>query len=89
MKPSNCTLQLVDKSVRTPRGWMDDVLIPIDKGLFLVHFVVLDMDLSHAFKQIPIILERPFLATTNAPINYRSGVMDVSVMNISVRVNIF
>ena len=27
LKPSKCTLQLADRSVRTPRGRIDDVLI--------------------------------------------------------------
>jgi len=27
LKPSNCTLQLADRSVRTPRGQIDDVLV--------------------------------------------------------------
>jgi len=89
LKPSNCALQLADRSVRTPRGQIDDILVQIDKGFFLADFVVLDTNPSHAFKQIPLILGRPFLATANATINYRSGVMDVSVMNTRVRLNIF
>ena len=47
------------------------------------------MDLSHASKQFPLILLLPFLATANATINYRSGLIDVSVMNMRVRLNIF
>jgi len=50
LKPPNCTIQLVDRSLRTPRGRIDDVLIKIDKGLFPVDFVTLDMDPSHASK---------------------------------------
>ena len=56
--------------------------MPIDKRFFHVDFVVLDMDPSHASKQIPLILGRPFLATANATINCRTEVMDVSVMNM-------
>ena len=89
LNPSNCTLQLTDRSVRTPRGRQDDVLVQIIKGFFPVDFVVLDMDLSQAFKQIPLILGHPFLATANATINCRSGVMDISVVNMRVRLNIF
>ena len=89
LQPSNCTLQLTDRSVRTPRGRIDDVLVQIDKGFFPVHFVVLDMDPSHASKQIPLILGPPFLATANATINCRFGVMDVLVINMRVMLNIF
>ncbi|KAI5678354.1 hypothetical protein M9H77_09304 [Catharanthus roseus] len=38
---------------------------------------------------ILIILVRPFLATVDATINFRTGVMDISVMNMRVRLNIF
>jgi len=50
LQPSNCTLQLVDRSVRTPKGRIDDVFVQIDKGFFPVDFVVLDMDPTHASK---------------------------------------
>jgi len=52
-------------------------LIQTDKGYFLVDFVVLDIDPSHASKKIPVILGHPFIAIANATINCRSGVMDV------------
>ena len=83
LQPSNCTPQLTDRSVRTPRGRIDDVLVQIDKGFFPVE-LVLDIDPTHTSKQIPLILGRPFLAKDNATINCRSGVMDVSVMNMRV-----
>jgi len=47
------------------------------------------MDPSKTSKKIPLILGHPFLATANATINCRSRVMDVSVMNIRVGLNIF
>ena len=47
------------------------------------------MNPSHNSKQIPLILECPFLFTANATIDYRSGLMDISVMNMRVRLNIF
>jgi len=50
---------------------------------------VLDIDPSHASKQIPLILGCPLLATANATISCRSGVIDVSIMNMRVRLNIF
>ena len=47
------------------------------------------MDPRHASKQISIILGRPFIAIANATINCKLGVLDVSVMNMRVRLNIF
>jgi len=50
LKPSTYTLKLADRSVRTPRGQVDNVLVQIDKGFFPVDFIVLNMDHSHASK---------------------------------------
>ena len=47
------------------------------------------MGLSHAFEQIPLIIGCLVLVTTNAIISCRSAVMDVLVMNMRVRLNIF
>jgi hypothetical protein len=38
------TLQLADKSVKIPRGIMEDVLIKVDKFYFSVDFIVLDIE---------------------------------------------
>ena len=76
LKPTSITLSLVDRSVKIPRGMIEDVLVQVDKFYYLVDFVVLDMD--PIFKEtnyFPIILGRPFLATSNAIINCRNGLM--------------
>ena len=38
---------------------------------------------------MPIILGRPFLATSNAIINYRNGVMKLTFGNMTLELNIF
>ena len=42
-KPTNMTLQLVDRSLTYPRGVVEDVLVKVDKFIFPVNFIVLDM----------------------------------------------
>jgi len=86
LRSSNWTFHLVDKLIRTPRERIDVTLVQIDKRLFPVDFVVLNMDLSYGSQQIPLILGHRFPATVNATINFTSGVMDVSVMNMRVNV---
>jgi hypothetical protein len=55
-----------------------------------VDFIVLDTELvPHPERLISVILGRPFLATANACINYRTGVMEISFGNMKVRLNIF
>ena len=59
-KPTTVTLQLADRSLKHPRGIIEDVLVKVDKFIFVVDFIVLEMEED---KEIPIILGRPFLAT--------------------------
>jgi hypothetical protein len=55
-----------------------------------VDFIVLDTKpVPHPERLISVILGRPFLATTNACINYRTIVMEISFGNMKVRLNIF
>ena len=76
LKPTNITLSLVDRSVKIPKGIVEDVVVKLDKFYYPVDFVVLDTKpMAEGGNQVPIILGRPFLATSNAIINCRNGVM--------------
>ena len=44
LKPTSTTLSLTDRSVKIPRGMIEDVLIQVNKFYYPVDFVVLDMD---------------------------------------------
>ena len=90
LKPTSIILQLADRSVIVPKGVVEDVLVQVDKFYFPVDFVILDMHLvSSANSQISVILGRPFLATFNALINCRSGVLKLSFSNMTLELNIF
>ena len=45
--------------------------------------------MEESIHQVPIILGRPFLATANAIINYRNGVMQLTFGNMTLELNIF
>jgi hypothetical protein len=90
LKLTTVTLQLADRSMKRPWGIIEDVLIKIDKFYFHVDLIVIDTELVHDVEnQIPVILGRPFLATANALINCRMGVMKISFGNMIVELNIF
>ncbi|XP_062158732.1 uncharacterized protein LOC133866209 [Alnus glutinosa] len=90
LKPTSMTIQLANRSVKRPRGIIEDVLVKVDKFYFPVDFVVLDTEpVQNIGIQIPIILGRPFLAMANALINCRTGVMKISFGNMTVELNIF
>ncbi|XP_076936757.1 uncharacterized protein LOC143604043 [Bidens hawaiensis] len=61
--PTRMSLSLVDHSVKYPRGIVENVLVIVDKFVFPVDFVILDME---ADDQVPLILGRPFLRTAKA-----------------------
>ena len=51
------TLQLANRSVKVPRGIVEDVLFKVDKFYFLVDFIVLDTDPIEVIgTEIPVIL---------------------------------
>ena len=90
LKPTNITLSLADRSVKIPKGIVEDVLVKVDKFYYPVEFVVLDTEpIASGPNHVPIILGRPFLATANAIINCRNGVMRLTFGNMTLELNIF
>nr|CAN80230.1 hypothetical protein VITISV_003211 [Vitis vinifera] len=90
LKPTTITLSLADRSVKIPRGVIEDVLVQVDNFYYPIDFIVLDME--HVVKEanlVPIILRRPFLATSNAIINCRNGLMQLTFGNMTLELNIF
>jgi hypothetical protein len=90
LKPTSMTLQLPDRSVKIPRGIVEDVLIKVDKFYFPMDFIVLDTEPVQVVRsEIPVILGRLVLATANTLINCRSRVMKISFGNMTMELNIF
>ena len=90
LKPTTITLSLADRSVKIPKGIVEDVLVKIDKFYYPVDFVVLDTEpSSNQPNHVPIILGRPFLATANAIINCRNGIMQLTFGDMTLELNIF
>ena len=62
----------------------------MDKFYYPVDFVVLDTEpVAVGANYVPIILGRPFLATSNAIINFQNGVMQLTFRNMTLELNIF
>ncbi|KAI3704082.1 hypothetical protein L1987_74290 [Smallanthus sonchifolius] len=74
--PTRMSIQLADRSVKYPRGIVENMLVKVDRFVFPVDFVILDMDED---KNVPIILGRPFLATAKALIDVYSGRLTLRV----------
>ncbi|KAH9803331.1 hypothetical protein KPL71_001722 [Citrus sinensis] len=90
LKPTSIVLQLADRSMKIPRGIIEDVLIQIDKFYYPVDFIVIDTQhVPDPKKHTPVILGRPFLATADAHISCRTGNMQLSFGNMTMELNIF
>ena len=90
LKPTNITLSLADRSVKITKGIVEDILVKVEKFYYPVDFVVLDTEpIANEPNHVPIILGRPFLATANAIINFRNGVMQLTFGNKKLELNIF
>ena len=76
LRPTRMTLQLADRSIRKPRGVVEDVVVKVDKFVFPVDFVILDVDDE---VEVPLILGRPFLNTSGALIDVKEGKMTLRV----------
>ncbi|XP_035836081.1 uncharacterized protein LOC118484197 [Helianthus annuus] len=77
LSPTRMSLSLADRSVKYPRGIIENLLVKVDKFVFPVDFVVLDME---ADEKVPIILGRPFLCTAKAIIDVFDGIITLQVV---------
>ena len=66
VKPTHVTLQLADRSIKHPKGVLEDVLVKVENLYFPVDFVILEMEED---VEIPLLLGRPFLKTAGALID--------------------
>ena len=90
LKPTTITLSLAARSKIFTKGTAEDVLVQVDKFYYPLDFVVLNIEpVAVGANNVPIILRRPFLATSNAIINYRNGVMQLTFGNMTLELNIF
>ncbi|GKE76130.1 putative reverse transcriptase domain-containing protein [Tanacetum coccineum] len=76
LAPTTLIVELADRTVKCPKGIAENVLVGIDKFVFPVDFIILDM--PEDIKTL-LILGRPFLSTAHA-------IIDVFKRKIALRV---
>ena len=79
--PTRMSIQLADRSVKYPREIVENILVKVDKFIFPVDFVVMDMV---GYSNVPLILRRPFLATARAIIDVGDGKLQLRVGDDSI-----
>ena len=86
LTPTSLSLQMADRSMTSPKGIIENVIIKIDKFIFLVDFVVLDKEED---AKIPLILGRPFPTTSRPLIDVESGELTLRVGDDKVCLSIY
>ncbi|XP_058767354.1 uncharacterized protein LOC131641046 [Vicia villosa] len=85
VQDTRMTLQFADHFVKRPYGIVEDVLVKIDKFVFPVDFVILEMPED---EEIPIILGRPFLETGRCLIDIEEGTMTLKVYDEELKIDV-
>ena len=62
-KPTAMRLLMADRTVKRPIGILHDVLVKVESFIIPADFVILDCEVDF---EVPIILGRPFVATSRA-----------------------
>ena len=89
LRPTPIVLALGDRSLRYPKGLVEDVIINIEGCYFPADFLILDMTPPKDLKEATIILGRPFLATAQANINCKTGIVDMFCGDEQISLNVF
>ncbi|XP_061339399.1 uncharacterized protein LOC133286070 [Gastrolobium bilobum] len=76
----------INVGLALPNGVIEDVLVKVDKFIFPVDFVVLDMEEEG---YMPLLLSRPFLATAQAIIDVEKGKLKLRMDDEKVTSNVF
>ncbi|XP_014499234.1 uncharacterized protein LOC106760294 [Vigna radiata var. radiata] len=86
LKPTRMTLQLADKSLKYPYGVAEDVIVKVDKFLFLVDFFIMEMEEN---EDAPLILGRPFMKMVGIVIDVENDKLKVRVQDEEVNFDVF
>ncbi|KAK8670854.1 hypothetical protein V6N13_037468 [Hibiscus sabdariffa] len=78
--------QLANRSYVQPEGKSKDILVRVDKFIFLADFLILDCE---ANEHAPIILGRPFLAIGRIMIDCEKGELVIRVNDQHEKINVF
>ncbi|XP_016731571.1 uncharacterized protein [Gossypium hirsutum] len=86
IKSTAVTLQLADRSLAQPEGQIKDILVHVDKFIFLADFIILYYEEDN---EVPIILGRLFLATSQTLIIIYNNELTMQLNDKQVTFSVF
>nr|GEV49437.1 hypothetical protein [Tanacetum cinerariifolium] len=81
LAPTKLIVELADRTVKHPKGIAKNVLVRVDKFVFPVDFIILDMPEDI---KTPLIIGRPFLSNTHSKIDVFKRKITLNVGNNQV-----
>ncbi|XP_016652564.1 PREDICTED: uncharacterized protein LOC103343534 [Prunus mume] len=80
----------LDRTIRYPKGILEDVLVKVEELILPADFLVLEMEeaLIHD-NQLSLILGRPFIATDGAIIDVKKGTLTINVFDETIAFKVF
>ena len=88
LQPTGVVIQLANRSVAHPIGFIEDVLVQVGELIFPADFYILDMQERFSRGSTPLILGRLFLKTARTKIDVHAGTLSIEFDDIFVRFNI-
>ncbi|GJV95592.1 homeodomain-like protein [Tanacetum coccineum] len=85
LAPTKFIIELADRTIKLPKGIAEHALAEIDKFIFSVDFIVLDMPEDI---KVPGILGRPFLSTAHAKIDVFKRKITLRRMELDLEVRL-
>ncbi|XP_021817104.1 uncharacterized protein LOC110759359 [Prunus avium] len=90
MKKTSMRLELADHSIKYPKGIVEDILVQFNTLILPADFVVMDMeDNPNGDRVDPILLGRPFMATTDTIIKVKDDTLSMTVLGETVEFKVF
>jgi len=86
VQPTKMSLRLADRSIKYPYGVVEDVLVKVDKFIFPVDFVIMDMKED---EEVPLILDIPFMKNARIIVDVGIGELQLRAQNDEVTLNLF
>lgn len=87
LRPTPTVLQIADSSTVRPDGMVEDIVVTLDSWEYPTDFMILSPKAT--LGGYPVILGRPWLATTDAYIGCQSGDMTISNGNSTKKLALY
>ncbi|CAL9025936.1 unnamed protein product [Prunus brigantina] len=90
LQATTVSIQLADRTIRYPKGILEDVLVNVEGLILPADFLVLEMEEAPIpDNELPLIFGRPFMATAKTKIDVEQGTLTMTVNGETVAFKVF